>query len=444
MIEKIYQYIKINNMVNEGDTVLVGVSGGADSVCLLYVLNSLKKRLGINLLAVHIHHGIRGAEADRDALFVKNLCETLEIDYEEVHFDIPAMARRQHLTEEEAGRIARYKCFGDIVLTGRAQKIAVAHNKNDNAETILFNLFRGSGVRGLGGIQPVRGNVIRPLLTAERKDIEAFLCERELKYCTDSTNLSEEYTRNKIRRNMLAYAVSEINEGALDNIVQAGSILSEAEVYLSTEAKDKFERLSKINTGEIIIDNNELKAMPFIMRKYVLMHALEVLCGRRKDITMKHIESAAELTDKETGHLLNLPYNMTALRSYDSFILRNELYQAEKMDIDVSNVSMRVFKHEKGQIIPQNMYTKWFDYDKISSTVEIRTRRTGDVIEILPGGQKKTVKRYMIDSKIPAEKRDDILLLADNENILWIIGYRMSEGYKITDSTQNILEVSIK
>lgn len=443
MVEQVYQYIKKEDMVRQGDTVLVGVSGGADSVCLIYVLSILKERLGINLLAVHIHHGIRGEEADRDAEYVKELCNRLNIECDVVYIDVPAMAKLRHLTEEEAGRIARYECFSSYAESGRAQKIAVAHNKNDNAETILFNLFRGSGIRGLGGIQPVRDCIIRPLLNIERKDIEEYIEDLGINYCTDSTNLTEDYTRNKIRRNILGYAVKEINDGTVDNIVQAGYRLSEAEEYLSCEAEKIFDNNATVKQGEIIINNSYLRELPLIMRKYVIMHSFEKLCGRRKDITMRHIESTALLVDNETGHMLNLPYGMTALRSYDMLIIRNGQAEETMPGYCKEDVQMRVFKRKKEQIIPQNIYTKWFDYDKISNTLEVRTRKNGDVIEILPGGHKKTVARYMIDNKIPAEERDKILLLADNSDILWIIGYRISEKYKVTDSTENILEVSV-
>ncbi len=443
MVEKVYQYILKEDMIRQGDTVLVGVSGGADSVCLIYVLEKLRKRLGINLLVLHVHHGIRGEEADRDAEFVKKLCNHLNVECDVVYIDVPAMAKARHLTEEEAGRIARYESFYSYIESGRAAKIAVAHNKNDNAETILFNLFRGSGIRGLGGIQPVRDCIIRPMLTVERKDIEEYIKALGIKYCTDSTNLTEDYTRNKVRKNILGYAVREINEGAIDNIVQAGYRLSEAEEYFSKEAEKIFDKNAVLKQGEILINNNCLKELPLIMRKYVIMHSFEKLCGRRKDITMKHIESTARLADNETGHMLNLPYGMTAVRSYDMLIIRNEQAKEATVDYSKEDVEMRVFKRRNEQIIPQNIYTKWFDYDKIASTLEVRTRKKGDVIDILPGGHKKTVARYMIDNKIPAEKRNKILLLADGSDILWIIGYRISEKYKVTDTTENILEVSV-
>ncbi|MBQ9885842.1 MAG: tRNA lysidine(34) synthetase TilS [Lachnospiraceae bacterium] len=441
MVEKIYRYIKEKNMLRQSDTVLVGVSGGADSVCLLYVLCLLKKRLGIDIIAVHVHHGIRGSEADRDAQYVSRLCERLGVKLETVYYDIPAMARDEHLTEEEAGRIARYKCFNSFIDEGRASKIAVAHNKNDNAETIIFNLIRGSGVRGLSGIQPVRGSIIRPLLCTQRSEIEAFLKEQGLEYCTDSTNLSEEYTRNKIRKNILGYAVENINEGAIDNIALAGSRLSEAEQYLDSEAKRIFGEISDIKQGEIILDNARLCSLPSVMRKYVLMNAFERLCGRRKDITMKHIESTAQLVDNDTGHSLNLPYGMTAIRSYDRLILRDEAKKEGAASYTADKIKMRVFEREKDKIIPKNMYTKWFDYDKIINTVEVRTRKPGDTIAF--SGGTKTIARYMIDEKIPSDLRDELLLLADGSDIIWVTGYRISEKYKVTDTTKTILEVSL-
>lgn len=442
MIEKIYQYINKYDMIRQDDTVLVGVSGGADSVCLIYVLDKLKERLGINLTAVHVHHGIRGAEADRDADFVQKFCDGLGIHCDIVYYDIPRMAAEKHLTEEEAGRIARYNCFNSYAESGKIQKIAVAHNMNDNAETILFNLFRGSGVRGIGGIRPVRGNIIRPLLNTERKDIEEYLNNNGIKYCTDSTNLSEDYTRNKIRNNILGYAATQINAGAIENIARAGERLAEAEDCLCKEAEDIYTGIADEKKGEIIIDNNRIRQLSPVLRKYIIMISFERLCGRRKDITTRHIESTSALIDNETGHSINLPYGMTAIRSYDKLILRCGA-DVKEVKESPEKLKMSVFKRQNGQIIPQKTYTKWFDYDKISRTVEIRTRRKGDTIEILPGGHKKTVARYMIDSKIPAQIRDSLLLLADGNDIMWIVGYRISEKYKVTDMTENILEVSV-
>ena len=406
MVEKIYRYIKEKNMLRQGDTVLVGVSGGADSVCLLYVLCLLKKRLGIDIIAVHVHHGIRGSEADRDAQYVSRLCERLGVKLETVYYDIPAMARDEHLTEEEAGRIARYKCFNSFI-----------------------------------DEEPVRGSIIRPLLCTQRSEIEAFLKEQGLEYCTDSTNLSEEYTRNKIRKNILGYAVENINEGAIDNIALAGSRLSEAEQYLDSEAKRIFGEISDIKQGEIILDNARLCGLPSVMRKYVLMNAFERLCGRRKDITMKHIESTAQLVDNDTGHSLNLPYGMTAIRSYDRLILRDEAKKEGAASYTADKIKMRVFEREKDKIIPKNMYTKWFDYDKIINTVEVRTRKPGDTIAF--SGGTKTIARYMIDEKIPSDLRDELLLLADGSDIIWVTGYRISEKYKVTDTTKTILEVRL-
>ncbi len=217
--QKVLSFMKKNHMTDRGDSVLAAVSGGADSVCLLLLLREMAAELGIKVFAFHMNHGIRGAEADRDERFVMELCERLNIPLTVAHEKVEEYAAERGLSGEEAGRILRYHHLGETAEKYQCAKIAVAHHEDDDAETVLLNLFRGSGLAGLSGIRPVRENIIRPLLCVSRKEIEGYLNEQELSWCEDSTNKENDYTRNKIRNELLPWVTENINSRAAEHIL---------------------------------------------------------------------------------------------------------------------------------------------------------------------------------------------------------------------------------
>ena len=229
--EDVLSVIKKYNMLENCDRIVVGLSGGADSVCLLSVLNSLKAEYGFSLIAAHINHGIRGAEAQRDEESCKKLCEKLNVPLEILHADIPKLSKQQGIGEEECGRIVRYDFFRS--LAGKRGKIATAHNLNDNAETLLLNLVRGAGSKGACGIPPVRDNIIRPLIETDRESIEKYCQENNLQYVTDSTNLECEYSRNKIRIKVLP-TLCEINQNAVGALSGFSLRMREQEAFLES------------------------------------------------------------------------------------------------------------------------------------------------------------------------------------------------------------------
>ena len=231
-------------MIQRGDRVIIGVSGGADSTALLHVLVQLNGILKAQYRVVHINHGIRGAEAERDARFVTEMCARYHLPCRVVEVRAEQYAKKHRISVEEAGRVLRYTVFEEEAQswereadTDKPVKVAVAHNKEDNAETILMQLSRGSGLKGVAGMKPVRGRIIRPLLRVTRAEIEAYLVKEEIPWCTDSTNLHDDYTRNRIRHDILPRLVSDVNQGAVDNITRAGRLIGEADVYLAKQAK---------------------------------------------------------------------------------------------------------------------------------------------------------------------------------------------------------------
>lgn len=469
MLQEVSNYIKSNHLIEVGDRIVVGVSGGADSVCLLNVLVELYP-IGIELYVVHVNHGIRGEEADRDEEFVRSLSQSLGIPYFRYNYDIRKIAREEGLTEEEAGRMARYRSFLDICNRHGCNKIAVAHNKNDNAETVLFHLFRGSGIKGLSGIRPTRivetdtgGEVtlIRPLLFAQRDQIEAYLSQRKISYCIDRTNLEEDYSRNKLRNRILTYVSREINSNAIHHIAEAATRISEVDRYIEKQVENRYQELVKYNNGIYRLHLDDFEKEDIVLQKGILYKIMENLAGSRQNIETKHIEEVLGLIVKPVGKQISLPYGMIAVRDYQALEImmadrEEERYQraflhkelvipgvtllSEPRKIIESNV--RPF--ESGMIFPKNSCTKWIDYDKIENALIVRTRKKGDFLQINGQGGTKKLKDYFIDAKIPQKDRDKMLLLADGSHVIWILtDGRMSEKYKINSETKCILEMKI-
>ena len=487
--EKVKKYIAEYHMISEGDTIVAGISGGADSVCLLHILCELSKETDFRLLAVHVHHGVR-AEADKDADYVECLCHELHIPFFLKKVNMAEYAKENGLSPEEAGRKLRYQAFEDILekenMQGSAYKIAVAHNHNDRAETMLFHLFRGSGLKGLGSIRPVRDKIIRPLLCLDRTEIEAYLEERKIAFCIDSTNDEDTYTRNKIRHHILAYAETDICRNAAAHINSAADVLTETEDFLTRQTELAYKRClechaelkdgttAEENTKDadkVILNLDILRKEDSFLQKRILIRCLEQITPYRQDIVSEHIHNIMDIIGKEGCKELSLPYHINVYKEYSRLIFykiedtnssgqdEDCIKQASESlsvpvpgEVSVPGVGVFEFKYieendffyKKGQIIPEKTYTKWFDYDKITTVLLLRTRKTGDYLTINHALQKKSLKEYMINEKIPKKKRESIYLLADGSHILWIPGYRISQFYKVNENTKRILQVQLR
>ena len=460
MLKKVRDYMREHEMTAPGDAVIVALSGGADSVCLLTVLKQLATPEFL-LRAVHVHHGIRGAEADRDEAFAQKLCESLSVPLCVAYCHVPAYAAEHGLSEEEAGRILRYQVlekeagkWEQELPAGSRVKIALAHHRDDNAETILHHLLRGSGLTGLAGIRPVQGRRIRPLLCVGREEIRAYLEAGHISWCEDSTNQSPDYTRNRIRSQVLPLLKTAVNEQAEEHILQAGQIIGQADAYLRQQAEEIWQEAVCGREEDLAaIPLTAFARQPEILKTYLIRHMLDQLHPGWKDIGSRHFTAIAELAGKPVGSRLDLPGGLMVRTGYETL----EIVRKTEREVSVKTESgadgeihgrqtvpelhMTVFSRQKDQEIPKNQYTKWFDYDKIKGTLSVRTRRTGDYL-ILPSGGSKTIARYMIDEKIPKEKREQILLLAEGSHVLWVVGFRISEYYKIEEHTENILQVT--
>ena len=442
MYQKVKAYVKKWHILQKEDSVIAGISGGADSVCLLFMLLKLQKELGFALMAVHVNHGIRGAEAERDEAYVKRLCRQWNVRLKVYRENVPAYAKEHGMTEEEAGRDIRRTCFCKVLKEWGGTKIALAHHENDNVETLLWNLCRGTGIRGLGGIAPVNDAWIRPLLCVKRREIESYLKKRGISYCTDTTNADRRYMRNRIRMDVIPYLEDCVNTESVSHMGKTMERMYELEQYILEEVGQYKESCTGWKNGRRIIRQTEYTKIPKALRDNVLHEILCETAGRRKDIEEVHVQMLRDLFTKQVGKRIDLPYGVTAIRTYEGVRFEKNIPEASYAGDENELFSIRVFDREPGNVtFPEKIYTKWFDYDIIKNTVKIRHRIAGDSIVINRYGGRKKLKQYFTDQKVPQEDRDKIWIAADGDEVLWIVGYRQSQKYQITEKTTKILEI---
>lgn len=469
MIRRIQKKLVEWNMVSKNDVLLVGVSGGADSVALLLLLHALKDEMEFSLEVVHVEHGIRGEESVADEMFVKNLCARLNVPCHEERVDVLGYSEEYSIGIEEAARILRYDVFARLAQEKNA-KIALAHHMEDNAETVLFQMARGSSLTGLSGIQPVRKDengvvYIRPLLFFRRSEIEAFLQEENVEYCMDSTNADLTYHRNYIRHEVLP-KLAKVNSKAVAHINQSAQQLSLLKDYLDIEV-EKYWNVVVLKEDDLKLDVKELLKLHKVLQQEIVYRALAFVAGVKKDISFAHVDEVLALCLNQSGKQVHLPYKVVAKKEYDTirlYVEEDGKAENEKRCVVVSEqmlgqmthgqevkeiilgemekIRMRVFPFDgETSQIPQKPYTKWMDYDKIREGFCIRTRQSGDyfISDVL--GHRKKLKQYFIDEKIPATEREQMWLLAQEQTVLWLVGGRMSEHIKVTQDTKTIVEL---
>lgn len=472
--EKVFSFVEKHGMIHPGDKLILGVSGGADSVCLLFLLLEYRKRVPFEMMVIHVNHGIRGNAAEEDAAWVEALCREQGVTFKLESVDVRELAVREKCSEEDAGRRLRYRTFRKAAEEFGGTKIAVAHNADDRAETMLLHLFRGSGLKGLRGIEPVREDIIRraeivrPVLCLERREIEAYLRERQIPWRTDATNGEDEYTRNRIRHHLLPWAEQEISGRVVSHMCGTADILSETEDYLRQQTCKALEdctvRVSgHCGEGTEINVERFLAYHPAIQKRMILTLA-EELSPTGKDISAVHVEEILRLFEKEGNRSISLPFGICFRRRYGKVAagrwetagrpgkseqsgqsgltdLPEELPELEFTRLFGRNIS------PDRKEVPENQYTKWFDCDKIKESPVLRFRQTGDYLTLSDGRGNifhKSLKEYMIGKKIPKEMRDRIPVLAEGSHVLWLIGYRSSEYYRADRNTKHVLQVKLK
>lgn len=456
MIETVFNFIQEENLISEDEHVTVALSGGADSIALLHLLVTLKDTMSLTIAAIHIHHGLRVA-SDGEAAFVRDLCQRWKIPLHFEQVDLTADAY-SGMSTEEAARTARYKVFGRY-LKAQGGKIALGHHMDDQAETVLLNLFRGSGAQGLKGMLPQRESYIRPLLCVNKSWIVNYCHINNLDYVMDESNQDVTFTRNRLRQEIMPLIERKVQPKLSEHISRTAQLLREEDSYLRELAIEAASQVIDAEACEVVLHNDRLIKLSLVLQRRVLRLAMEQSMGHIQDLTFDHVEQMLALIKLgKTGKIIHLPKGWQMRTDYAlSFIERvntslSEIDLGTSIDLlslkvdktmDVVGYRLRLLEGVNPGDYPQNVYTKWFDYDKIGTNLNLRTRRPGDWLRLGEDLHRKKLKNYLIDAKISRPERDKMILLAQNDEIIWVVGHRMNAYYKVKDTTSVVLEVSL-
>ncbi|MEA5002610.1 MAG: tRNA lysidine(34) synthetase TilS [Christensenella sp.] len=448
-MEKIVrEFIQENNLIEAGQTVGVAVSGGPDSMALLSCLCLLAPSAFFSVVCVHFEHGIRGQESLDDADFVSQYCAEHNIPFYMSAADVPSLAEEWHVGKQSAAKRAREEYFKSLTENGDVDVIATAHHLDDNAESVLMHILRGSGTDGLRGIHPKNAEIIRPLLCVNRQEILAYLEEKGIGYVTDKTNEENEYTRNFIRNVLMPQLRERINPdvaGALNRL----SVIAEYDAkYIGDMAQRDFAQCAKVLNDSVEIDIGMFGRLSEAIRCRIVRLACEKLYITQ-DVQNVHVLSVLALADKNrTGSRVNLSNNLYAAVEYGKLLIG---FSARESDVsfcmpfdfeatnelpDGSTVAIGdVYECDYENSDPNIAYV---DADKLPGALMLRTRYHGDMIHPLGAPGKKKLKDYFIDKKLPRGERDKTPLLADGSRIVWAAGHVIDDECRVTDDTTRI------
>lgn len=458
IFEKVLTTINKYNLIENGDKVVLGISGGPDSICLLHILNRLKEEMDIEIYAAHLNHQIRGLEAQKDALYVSKICDDMGITLFVKSMNVPKYCLDNGLSIEEGARKLRYEMFDEIKNKTKSNKIAVGHNLNDQAETILMRIMRGTGLQGLRGIEYIRENgVIRPILDIDRKDIEAYCKHYDLNPRIDESNLENIYVRNKVRLELIPYMMNNFNPNIIESIVRMSNSLKNDSDYIEDESNIKYKEVSSKIEDSINIDIKGYTNLHKSIKTRILRKAIKDLLGDTNFIDQKHIEDIIELeSESKLDKKITLPRGLFAYRRKNNIILTtreiinkdiefcynmpiNGFIKIKELDMIVETQTMNIDRYKS---MKSDKMSKGFDFNKIKGGIIVRSREQGDKIKLSAGSKK--IKQLFIDLKIPKEERCKIPIIVDNEDIMCVGNQRISENYKIDVNTKEVLKISFK
>lgn len=469
LISKVEAYINQNKMFEKGQKILVALSGGPDSICLMHILINLKDKYKLQLYAAHVNHMLRGAEAEEDENYVKQFCTKNDVKLFVKRVDINKIVQEKGISTELAGREERYSFFEEIVQSENIDKIAIAHNSNDQAETILMRLIRGSSLEGMVGIRPVRENkFIRPILCLSREEIENYCENNNLCPRIDKTNNETVYKRNKIRLQLLPFLKENFNQDIINTINRFGKIAARDNEYLDKLSEDILKiKYDKKDAYQGILDNGLFQQHEAILTRCI-KYVLTDISGVSKNFEQKHIESVIELQKNRTGSSIELPNNIIVVNSYGNIkIINKSIKEVENKDNDreikeviLENICEQV--SEEGINISFNKYSinismmenknidfknnsliKYFNCDNINNVI-IRYRKDGDKIVPLGMTNSKKLKDIFINEKIPKDEREAIPIIQFDNEIAWVVGVKISDSFKVKGNTKKILQIKLE
>lgn len=466
LFRKAEKTIEKYGMLSKGDKILIGVSGGSDSVFLLHLLNALREKYGLTLHIAHLNHGFR-REAEREADFVKKLAKTHGIPSTVKKIDVPFYAKKRRLSKQEAAREVRYSFLREVADKTGANKIALGHTADDQAETFIMKLIRGAGPKGMAGIYPSYEEqegraLIRPLIELGRREIIDCLRKNRIQFVKDPSNISDLYLRSRIRNKFIPHLEKKYNPKIKETFVRSAEILREEDSFLEDYSRKILKGLLKLKDKERI----EISIEPFLkldraIKRRLLRIIIEELRGDIKGFSMHHIDEVMDsIAAGRTGRRINLPKGVTVQRDYDllSIYLKDARNQTSDFRHGTYNVNVPGITE-----IPELGLTLWteikkapagfgngkaqaaFDIEKIPGKIMVRKKREGDFFYPFGmDGKKKKLKSYFIDKKVRREERDKIPILLSGDDIIWVVGYRMDERFRVDEGTKMVLIVKVE
>jgi tRNA(Ile)-lysidine synthase len=461
--ERVLHFLRAQRLVSPGETLVVAVSGGPDSVCLLHILVGLRKKLGISLHAAHLNHRLRGEEAEADARYVATLVKQLDVPATIDSRDVRAHQAEHRLSPEEAAREVRYAFLAQVARSISTERVAVGHTADDHTETILMHLIRGSGTRGLRGLlsssrwrSPSGASltVIRPLLAVSREETAGYCQQHGLKPRLDSSNLSLSPLRNRIRRQLMPL-LRRYNPQVAEALFRTARIAADDLAFIDQEVAQLWGDIARDMESSVVLDMARFLALPSALQRSLLRAAIEKCLSNLKDIEARHIEEVMAVLRKPAGKSINLPAGLVFAVEYDRYFIGPDPSALSPFpslegeadlkvpgqtwlpgwEVDAAIIGREEMEAREGNLIA------YFDRDKAGDKLTLRARRPGDRFQPLGMDQPKRLNQFMIDSKIPCPWRQRVPLVCSPEHILWVVGWRIDERAKVTETTRRVLRL---
>ncbi len=442
-------FVQKHQLISENDKIIVSISGGIDSTVLLDLMMELKHRRNIEVAAAHINHNLRGTESEEDEGFAKTLADQYGIEFFVHSADTRAFVIEHKTSLQVGAREIRYKFLETVKILKNFTKIATAHNANDNAETVLLNLLRGAGAGGLGGIPIKRESIIRPLLFAERKEIERYAELKSLKFREDSSNLKDYYTRNIIRHFTLPQIQEKINPSIVSTLNRSAEIFQEMTAFINNEVKVLYSNLSTtFEKDKLVLDMFKLKNMLLFIRENVIIIALREFV--RGEVDYNKVHAIMELINSETGSSIEIGGEVVVFRDRHNLVfIRNpkepadfvaEIIPGKKYEFEEFYLNTEVVDKKEVQF-SLSPVIEFIDADAAGDILTLRSWHSGDTFAPLGMKGHKKISDFLVDSKIPIYQKSNVLVLSNKDYIIWVCGLRVDDRFKITDSTRRILKL---
>lgn len=457
LLHRVKRTIGRYHLVNQGDRLVVGVSAGVDSMVLLHLLNACHQTFDLSLIVAYVNHGIRLDESEKEADLVQKECERLHLPFECGTFNAKEFQKIGKFSLQEAARRLRFHFFEQILQKYGAQKIALGHHADDQVETLLLRLMRGAGLQGLKGILPIReGKVIRPLLEVWRHEIEAFAIKNEIPFLVDSSNLKEDYLRNRLRLSLIPLLEKEYQPNLKEILLRTSAILREESDYLEKEAEKAYQDMVKAKGESLAFQYAAYQSLHPAIQWRVVQKMLRTICGEEKE-DLEISRMFRRLKQPTPSFILEFPPGICLEKRYETVSLaKKKVESIPPFEVELISPG-RTFIQEIGkEVVTEEMDVKgqsgfpkgssetaFLDYQVLQFPLRIRNFRPGDRFQPLGVKGSQKLKEFFIDHKIPRFERSKIPLLVSGERIVWVVGHRIDEYARVSDRTRRILKVNL-